>query len=261
MTHDGKTQAFRELHQREGTFLLPNAWDAASARLVEKAGYPAVITSSAAVCAVLGYTDEEGTWEELLPLLRAIARSVDVPVSFDVVQGYASTRDELLRHMDDVVAIGGSGVNLEDGTGSPDDHAARVAAVRAHVGDALVINARVDVFVRKLEGGAGEAIRRGRMYRDAGADSIFLISLNDEATIARAVREIGAPINILGNPASPPLSRLRELGVRRVSVGSGVFRAQVTATQAILRSLRDDGNFDALKSGVPTSDLRRLPQG
>src|SRR3954451_21317543 len=164
MTRDGKTQAFRELHQREGTFLLPNAWDAASARLVEKAGFPAVITSSAAVCAVLGYTDEEGTWDELLPLLRAIARSVDVPVSFDVVQGYASTRDELLRHMDDVVAIGGSGVNLQDGTDSPDEHAARVAAVRAHVGDALVINARVDVFVRKLEGGADEAIRRGKMY-------------------------------------------------------------------------------------------------
>jgi 2-methylisocitrate lyase-like PEP mutase family enzyme len=256
MTLEQKTQAFRELHQRDGLFLLPNAWDAASARLVERAGFPAVATSSAAVCAVLGYADEEATWDELLVIMRAIGRSVGVPVTFDIVEGYASSRDELLRHMDDVIAGGGSGINLEDGTGSPDDHAERVAAIRAHAGNALVINARVDVFIRKL-GDTDEAIRRGRMYRSAGADSVFMIGVSDEPTIGRVVREVGAPINILAGPASPPLARLKELGVRRVSVGSGVFRAQVTATTAILQSLRDSGNFDVLRNAIPTSDLRR----
>lgn len=256
MTLEQKTQAFRELHQRDGLFLLPNAWDAASARLVERAGFSAVATSSAAVCAVLGYADEEATWDELLVIMRAIGRSVAVPVTFDIVEGYASSRDELLRHMDDVIAAGGSGINIEDGFGSPDDYAERVAAIRAHAGDALVINARVDVFLRKL-GDTEEAIRRGRMYRSAGADSVFMIGLSDEQVIGRVVREVGAPINILAGPASPPLARLRELGVRRVSVGSGVFRAQVTATTAILQSLRDSGNFDVLRNAVPTSDLRR----
>ncbi len=256
MTLAEKTQAFRELHQRDGLFLLPNAWDAASARLVERAGFPAVATSSAAVCAVLGYSDEEGVWDELLVIMRSIGRSVSVPVTFDIVEAYASSREELLRHMDDVLAAGGSGINFEEGAGSPDAHAERVAAVRAHVGDALVINARVDVFLRKL-GDTDEAIRRGRLYRSAGADSIFPIGVSDEPTIARLVQGIDAPINILASPAAPPLARLRELGVRRVSLGSGVFRAQVAATAGILRSLRDDGNLEALRNAVPASDLRR----
>src|SRR5262245_26189146 len=91
MTLAEKTKAFRELHQRDGIFLLPNAWDAASARLVERAGFPGVATSSAAVCAVLGYPDEGATWDELLVVMRAIGRSVEVPVTFDVVEGYASS--------------------------------------------------------------------------------------------------------------------------------------------------------------------------
>jgi 2-methylisocitrate lyase-like PEP mutase family enzyme len=251
-----KTKAFRELHERDGVFLLPNAWDAASARLVERAGFPAVATSSAAVAAVLGSADEEASWDELLVLMRAIGRSVELPVTFDIVQGFAASRDELLRHMDDVLAAGGSGINLEDGFGSADDHAERIVAIRKHLGDALVINARVDVFIRKL-GDTNEAIRRGRLYRAAGADSVFMIGVSDEETIDRCVQGVDAPINILASPASPSMARLRELGVRRVSLGSGVFRAQVTSTIGVLESLRDDGNFDALKSAVPNSNLRR----
>jgi 2-methylisocitrate lyase-like PEP mutase family enzyme len=257
MSRDQKTQAFRELHQRDGIFLLPNAWDAASARLVERLGFPAVATSSAALCAVLGFADEAGSWEELLPLMRAIGRAVALPVTFDIVGGYASSSDELLRHIDDVLAIGGSGVNLEDGIGSAEEHVARVAAVRAHTGDALVINARVDALLRGT-GDVDEAIRRGRMYRDAGADSIFVPGATDDAAIGRLVSEIGAPINILATPATPPLARLRALGVRRVSAGSGVYRAQLAAAEAIMTSLRDDQTFDALRPALAMAGLRDL---
>lgn len=259
MTHDGKAQAFRALHHGD-LFLLPNAWDAASARLVASLGFPAVATSSAALCAVMGFADEGGSWEELLPLMRAIGRAVNIPVTFDIVGGYASSRDELLRHIDDVLALGGCGVNLEDGTGSGEDHSARVAAVRAHSGDALVINARVDVLLRRL-GDTDEAIRRGRLYRDAGADSVFVPGVYDEETIGQLVREIGAPINILASPATPPLACLRALGVRRVSVGAGIFRAQLAAAKTAMTSLRDDGTFDALRSALPSEALKELMRG
>jgi len=261
MSHDRKVRTFRELHQRDELFLLPNVWDAASARLIARLGFPAVATSSAAVAAVMGYFDEDAEWDDLLPLMRAIARSVDVPVTFDVVGGFAPSRDVLLRHVDDVLAAGGCGINFEDGAYTqPDEHAARVAAIRAHAGDALVINARTDVLFRRL-GDVDEAIRRGRLYRAAGADCIFVIGVTDEPTIERLVQEIDAPINILATPAAPPLPRLRALGVRRVTIGSGLYRVQLGAAMAAARALRDGETFDPLKTPFTFDALKELLQG
>jgi 2-methylisocitrate lyase-like PEP mutase family enzyme len=259
MTAASKAAVLRELHHREEPLLLPNVWDAASARLVAGLGFPAVATSSAAIAAVIGYFDEEARWEDLLPLMRAIGRSVEVPVTFDVVSGFASSDDELRRHVDEVLDAGGCGINFEDGLGDPDVHAARVAAIRDHAGDALVINARTDVLFRSL-GDLAETIRRGRLYRDAGADSIFVPGVVDEATIEALVQGIGAPINVLATPLSPPLSRLRELGVRRVSVGSALYRVQLDAARAAVERLRDEGSFDVLRSPFTFDKLKELMQ-
>jgi 2-methylisocitrate lyase-like PEP mutase family enzyme len=238
-----KAELLRSLHYRPGhPLVLPNAWDAMSARLVEAAGFPAVATSSAAVAFALGYDDGEAApVEQMLAAAARIVGAVDVPVTVDFEAGYGLEPKELVERL---VAAGVAGCNLEDtdhrGGGLVDvtrqaEWLARVRAAATAAGVPLVVNARVDVFVR----GRGqpehelvdEAVRRGRAYLAAGADCVYPIFAGDPATITRLVTELDGPVNVLARPGVPGPGRLAALGVARVSYGSGLYRA----TEAWLR--------------------------
>jgi 2-methylisocitrate lyase-like PEP mutase family enzyme len=235
-----RAERLRSLHHGAEPLLLPNAWDAASARLVEAAGFPVVATASAAVTASLGYEDHEAApREEMLAAAARICRSVTVPVTVDLEAGYGLAPEELAGRL---AEIGAAGYNLEDTdhqTGTlvdADAQARRLAALR-EAAPALVVNARVDVFI--LEWGQpeerlDEAIRRGRLYRDAGADCVYPIIVTDEQLIARLVEGIGGPINVLYRPGMPSFARLAELGVKRISLGPGLHRATEAATRQLL---------------------------
>jgi 2-methylisocitrate lyase-like PEP mutase family enzyme len=238
-----KAERLAALHTGARPLLLPNAWDAASARVLADAGFPAIATSSSAVAASLGYDDHEAApAAEMVAAVARITRAVSVPVTADLESGYGMAPSEIVERL---LEAGAAGCNLEDsdhrggGLLDPERQAERLAEVRAAAevsGVRLVVNARVDVFVREFGAPAervGEALRRGQRYLEAGADCVFPILVREEGDIAALVRGVGGPLNVLYVPGVPSLVRLAELGVARVSFGGGLHRA----TQGLLERL------------------------
>ena len=221
-----QAEALRRLHSDPRPLVLPNAWDVASARLVVKAGFPVVATSSGAVAATLGYEDDDSMpVDEAFDVIARIARSVSVPVTADVEAGYRLSPKDLVERL---LEAGAVGCNLEDTDHHGDtdlldagENAERLRAVReaaTEAGAEIVLNARVDVLRR--EGGRRdlfeEAVRRARLYLQAGADCVFPIRLADDELIGEFVRRVEGPVNVVAAGA-PPLARLAELGVARIS--------------------------------------------
>ena len=221
-----RAEALRGLHAGPRPLVLPNAWDVASARLVVKARFPVVATSSGAVAATLGYEDNDSMpVDEAFGVIARITRSVSVPVTADVEAGYGLSPKDLVERL---LEAGAVGCNLEDtdhhgGAGLVDagEHAERLRAVRhaaTEAGVAIVLNARIDVLGRdgdRLEL-FEEVVRRARLYLEAGADCVFPIRLADDEAIGELVRRVEGPVNVVAAGA-PPLGRLAELGVARVS--------------------------------------------
>ena len=228
-------QRLRELHHQPEPLVLPNAWDAATARSVAETGFGAVATTSSGVSAALGYADGEHTpADEMFAAIRRITRVVpELPVTADIEAGYRLAPVEVVERL---LEAGAVGCNLEDTDHASSDHglfdaarqADRLAAVKQSAkeqGVEIVLNARVDVFLRGTPD-VDEAVRRARLYLEAGADSIFPIGAPDEAAISAMVKAISAPVNVIpGFRGAPGLTGLRELGVRRISFAGRLFRA------------------------------------
>lgn len=245
----------RALHRPGTPLVLPNVWDAATARVVADAGFPAVATGSAAVAASLGYPDGEASpAAEMFAAIGRIARAVAVPATADVERGYGWPPDELVRRL---AATGAVGCNIEDsdpGTGrliDADEQAEFLAAVRAaadRAGVDLVVNARVDTFHH----GDGddrqrlaEAVRRGRLYAGAGADCVYPILFAEPDAIRTLVTEIPAPVNVLYRPGTPSLADLAGTGVARISLGSGVHRTALEYVGRLVTAIHEGrGPYD-----------------
>jgi 2-methylisocitrate lyase-like PEP mutase family enzyme len=258
----------RDLHRSGHPVVLPNVWDAASARIVAAAGFAAVATSSAAVAESLGYPDGEAApVEEVLDAVARIARAVPVPVTADMERGYGLPPAQLVERL---AASGAVGCNLEDSLPSTralvDAHAQAdfLAAVRESAcaaGIDLVINARIDVylddvFLDGVEFGAAtttarldEAIRRARLYVSAGADCVYPIRMTSAGDIRAIVDETGARVNILAAPDAPTVAELAALGVARVSFGAGIYRTAYQQVRDIVAGI-------AASSVEPTSHDR-----
>ena len=232
----------RALHVPGQPVVLPNAWDAASARAIEAAGFPAVATASAAIAPVLGYADHEGTPpEEMFAAVARIVRAVDVPVSADLEHGYGIPPEELVAR---VAETGAVGCNLEDtdpSTGQLVDveqHADYLAAIR-EAAAYLVVNARTDVAVPADAGRdlIDEVIHRCRRYHQAGADCVFPI-FADHTVIREIVQAVGAPVAVLSRPGWPSLAELASRGVARISFGPGLYRASQALLDRMLTKVR-----------------------
>jgi len=267
-----KATTFRGMHRGPKVLLLPNAWDVASARIFENAGFGAIASTSAGVAFSLGYPDgEKISREEMLARVGRIARTVKVPVTADVEAGYGSRPEDAARTASEVIAAGAVGMNLEDATHDPahpleelSRQLERIRAVREaalKTGVLLVLNARTDVYLLKV-GDAGkrydETVRRLAAFRDAGADCVFIPGLSDAETISRIVRDLKCPVNILAGPGSPSVRELQNLGVARVSVGSGPMRATLGLVARIAQELKTAGTYSALEGGMPYADVNRM---
>jgi len=245
----------RALHHAPEPLVLPNAWDAATARSVIDAGFPAVATTSSGVSAALGYADGEHTpVDEMFNAVQRITRvAPDVPVTADIESGYGLSPEDLVKRL---LAAGAVGCNLEDTDHHtpPGSHTLldavtqqrRLQAVK-HAASAqgvdVVLNARVDVFLSQSPS-LQEAIRRARLYLEAGADCIFPIGAPDEPTIVSLVKEIPGPVNVIpGFRGGPGLARLRELGVRRISYAGRLHRAMMLDQQRRLAGLKEWQDF------------------
>jgi 2-methylisocitrate lyase-like PEP mutase family enzyme len=229
----------RSLHRPGAPLVLPNAWDAATARAVAAAGFPVVATTSAGVAGALGYEDhEKAPGEEMLAAAARIAKAVDVPVTVDAEGGYRLEPAELVAALRNA---GAAGCNLEDtdwAAGSlrdPDRHAEWLRAVRDAAsadGYGLVINARIDVFLGPYLAGAGpetqaelvpEAARRARAYVEAGVDCVYPIVLAETDALRGFISEVSGPVNAISVPQAASVAELAELGVARVSWGPFLY--------------------------------------
>lgn len=273
-TQIDKAQDLRLQHRGTRVLVLPNAWDVASARIFEEAGFPAIATTSAGIAFSLGYPDgQQISRQEMIARIARIARAVKVPVTADVEWGYGSTPDEIAQTTREVIDAGAVGMNLEDTSGNSDQpllalervlekiNAVREAATAASV--PIVLNARTDVYL--LEGGDpdanyAEAVRRLVAYRDAGADCVFAPGLKDAATIETLVKDLACPLNILAVPGTPSIAELKKLGVARVSVGSGFMRATIGSLRAMAEELKNSGTYSALAGAIPYKDLNEILQ-
>lgn len=255
-----RCELLRSLHIPGAPLVLANAWDVASAKSVVAAGFPVVATTSGGVAATLGYEDQEGApAEEMLAAAARITRSVDVPVTVDAEAGYGLAPADLV---DALLGIRAAGCNVEDtdhhsgGLVDADRHAEWLAAVRRAAAErdyGLVVNARIDVFLadrgaRARDELLDEAIARARSYRAAGVDCVFPILLSDAEAIAAFIDGVQAPVNILALPEAPPIARLAELGVARVSYGSSLHRRSMQELAGYLAELYSLTNLTTAKS-------------
>jgi len=244
-------------HRADRPLILPNAWDAASAKAVEAAGY-FVATSSNAIAAVLGERDDDSSRPDVIfDWIARIARAVSVPVTADVQAGYGLPAAELV---DRLLTAGAVGCNLEDtdhhGGGGPLVDAGRLATYLADVraaatarGVHLVINARPDTFIRKVGDDVAqleEALRRGRLYLDAGADCVYPIMAADPGAIRRMATELPGPINVNARRGGLSVQELTELGVRRISFASGLHQLAMAHLGSDLAHLRGGQSLAAL---------------
>ncbi len=268
-----RARRFLELHQGPKTLVLPNAWDVASARIFEQAGFPAVATTSAGIAFALGFPDgEKLPLGELLGVVARISRALDVPLSVDFEAGYGARPEDAARSTRRLIEAGAVGLNLEDsrkseegGLEEPSLHVEKIRAVR-EVGESfgvpLVINARTDVFLAAVgepESRLDHAVRRVNAYRESGADSLFIPGVSDRETIAELVRQVNGPLNVLAVAGTPRIGDLEKLGVRRVTVGSGAMRATLGLVQRIARELKDEGTYSSFLDGALSyADANRL---
>jgi 2-methylisocitrate lyase-like PEP mutase family enzyme len=250
---------FAELHRGPDVLVLPNAWDAGSARVTEVAGAKAIATSSAAVAWANGYPDGEALpFETVLSTVREIARVVSVPVTADIEAGYADDGDGAAASVARVLDAGATGINIEDGTGAPDLLAAKIKAIKQRFGGKVWVNARTDVYLHDLAQGEAaydETVRRAGLYRDAGADSVFIPLAVEDALLVRFVASIAAPLNFLAWPGLPPRERLKQIGVRRLSAGSGVAKMSLNRTYELARDFLADGRSE------PVTGSLLMPKG
>lgn len=264
--------AFRRMHDRKKVLLLPNCWDAGSARLFVQRGFAAIATTSAGVAWSLGYADgEQAPLAEVLAATARITRVVEVPVSVDFETGYGNAPADVASSVQAVIAAGAVGINIEDGMPghgplrAADEAAARVRAARAAAdasGVPIVINARVDHWMQHGDvdpaARLADAIGRAKAYLAAGADCIYPIGLGDLATLATLVSAIDAPINVAAGPAMPDLHQLESIGVARVSTATRFATVAFGAVDRALSEMRASGGFAALASEFSYADAQQL---
>jgi 2-methylisocitrate lyase-like PEP mutase family enzyme len=253
---------FRSLHDHGRLLVLPNAWDAASARLVEASGAEAIATTSAGLAWSCGFPDGNALpTAALVAAVRAIARAIRVPLTADVEAGYSDDPRAVGDLVAAVIDAGAVGINLEDGTSPPDLLCAKIEAAK-RAGDVFV-NARTDVILRGLvpaERAVETILERARRYRAAGGDGLFvpgLAAAADVRTVAAAIDPM--PLNVMAYPGLPAAAALRALGVRRLSAGAAVAAAALGAVRRLATQFLRDGRSDALfEEPVPYAEMNAL---
>ena len=268
-----KAEQFRKLHHGPRMLALPNAWDVVSARILEECGHPAIATSSAAVAFSRGYPDGQRiSRDEMLDVVARIARAVRVPVPADLESGYGTTSKDMSDTVNAAIEAGAIGMNLEDVSGDDEsshvETSLQVEKIRAiretakSLGVPFVLNARTDVYLLPIGPEATRferTVERLRAYRDAGADCLFAPGLQDGKTIAKLVKALEAPLNILATPGCPPLTELEKMGVARVSAGSTVMRATLGLVRRIGKEMLESRSCESLFAGaIPWSDLNGM---
>jgi 2-methylisocitrate lyase-like PEP mutase family enzyme len=266
-----KSNRLRELVRAPEILVMPGAFDVLSARLFEHMGFQAVQGTSGGIAAVLGYPDGEAMSRDLfIASSGALAAAVRVPFNADGERGYGDETGvrETVRAL---IARGVAGMNLEDGAAKGkgglvplDEQLRKIKAVmetKNELGSDFFLNARVDAFhviTDDLNKATAQAIERSNAYAEAGADCIFYLFLHSAEIIGRLAKEVAAPISILAGPQSPSVQQLENLGVARVSYGSGFTKAAITEVKRLAQEIQQNGTCNLLKNAMQTAELAAL---
>ena len=264
-----KHDIFRALHDADGAFIMPNAWDAGTARILASAGFPAIATTSAGYAFSTGRRDSEAalTRTEILDNAEAIAKAIDLPVSADLEDGFGAEPEDCARTIRQAVARGLVGGSIEDATGDATrpirDFGAAVACVAAAAeaadGQPFVLTARAENFICGNPD-LKDTIKRLHAYSEAGADVLYAPGLPDIDAIRTVCRELDKPVNVLmglqGNRYS--VAELSDAGAKRISVGGSFARAAMGAVIRAAREVLEKGTFDYAADAVPDATIRAL---
>jgi len=268
-----KAELLRKLHGGPHILVLPNAWDVASARVLEELGYPAIATTSAGVAFSLGYPDgQRVSRDEMLEAVARIARAVRVPVTADMESGYGTTPKDVAETAKAIVSAGAVGLNFEDVIGDTEssqvdtklqvEKLRTIREVSASLRVPLVINARTDIYLMPIGPEATRferTVERLRAYRAAGADCVFAPGVKERGLIEKLVKAVEAPLNILVTPGCPPIAELEKLGVARASIGSGVMRSALGLVRRIGKELLESGTYASTFEGaIPFAEVNAL---
>lgn len=267
-----KGTAFSALHTANDIFVMPNAWNAGSAWMLEMAGFPAIGTTSAGIAFCRGLPDYEGVLSRNAALeeTQRIAMAVNVPVSADAENGYGHDPCEVAESIRLFADAGVVGASIEDFAASFGDtlyershsveriRAAKEAAVSS--GFAFTLTARAECYLVGHPDPFKESVTRANLYREAGADCLYVPGVNDAETIAALVREIDGPINVVMGLAGNPLTvaELRDLGVKRVSIGGSLARATFGVIRRAAEEIKERGTFDFSQEQIPDDELCRI---
>lgn len=253
---------FKKLHDGSKLLHLPNAWDAGSARLFESLGAAAIATTSAGVAWAQGYADNDHLpVDNAVAVAANIARVLTVPLSVDFENGYSSDPQQVARNVLRLIEAGVSGINLEDGNDAPALLAEKISAIRQQ-GRYIFINTRTDVYLRGLapEGErVAEVLKRAALYKEAGADSLFVPGICKVDEIKAVVAGAGLPVNVMDWPGLPSADELHKLGVARLSAGSGIPQALWAVAAEMAKGFLATGNAGPLiAQAMPYGDLQAL---
>ncbi len=270
-TANAKSRRLRELVRAPEILVMPGAYDVLSALLFEQMGFKAIQGTSGGIAAVLGYADGENmSRDQFVQTSGAFAAAVSVPFNADGERGYggAAGVKETMRAL---VARGVAGMNLEDGAAKGkgglvevSEQLRKIKAVmetKRELASEFFLNARVDAFHVMPDDpkkALHEAIHRGNLYAEAGGDCIFYLSLHSAETIGTVAKEVHAPISILAGPQSPSVNALQDLGVARVSYGSGFLKAAIGATRKLAQEILEKGTVTGMKEGMQTPEINAL---
>lgn len=268
-----KEKQLYELHHNERLLVLPNIWDPLGALLLEHLGYKAVATASASIAFSNGYEDgEKIPFNDLLSILQKIVKSVGIPVSADIESGYAENNLLLKENIKRLIDTGIAGINFEDSHHnneklfSVEEQSKKINLIRntaSQMGSSLFINARTDVYIKENnssnEEKLSETIKRGKGYKEAGADGFYPIFLKEKKSIETIIKEVSLPVNILLVSGIPDFATLKEIGVARLSLGPGLLKTAINAMKNVAEKLlRFEGMDDVTNNAITSDYLKHL---
>ena len=263
-----KGRLFRELHQRPGILILPNPWDAGTAKLLASVGFEALATTSLGMSNALGRVDGEGSVSraELLENCRVIAEATDLPVNADLENGYADDPREAATILRDAAEMGVVGGSIEDWSGEriyDFQHAVERVAAGVEMARSLPVPftfvARAENLIRGRPD-LDDTIKRLQAFEKAGADVLYAPGLRDLETMRTVVQAIGKPLNVVMSAADPALTaaEMEAVGVKRLSVGGALSRLALAAFMKGAREMKDKGGFTWMRETMPTSELKKV---
>ncbi|MBV9250566.1 MAG: isocitrate lyase/phosphoenolpyruvate mutase family protein [Acetobacteraceae bacterium] len=267
-----KAQRFRALHEAPGAFVIANAWDAGSARILAALGFPALASSSGACAGVLGRRDGAVTREEALAHCKMLVDATDLPVSADMEKGFGDAPDTAAETIRLSAGIGLVGASIEDATGDPArplfdaQHAKEriVAAVEAarKLPFPFTLTARTENYLRGNPD-LDDTIRRLQSFEAAGADVLMAPGLPDIAAVRAVCGALGKPVNFMAGikGKSFTVAALAEAGVKRISLATSLYRAAMTGLLEAAREVSTNGTFGYLEQAIATPELNAFMRG